>query len=122
VSLMEAGARSIPDDTGPHTTPSAWWTPILKDFARRISPPRVPRCQSPPSTPFNSASDAFQLHPDIASYGTTLRRASRRCRPRTPRRWTASAGSVTWKSSGECSSRSAPRSERKSWTTTRRRT
>ena len=23
--------------------------------------------------PFNSASDAFQLHPDIALYGTTLR-------------------------------------------------
>ena len=38
---------------GPHTTPSAMWTPILKDFARRISPP-TPRFQSPPSTPFNS--------------------------------------------------------------------
>ena len=24
------------------------------------------------STPFNSPSDAFQLHPDIASYGTAL--------------------------------------------------
>ena len=23
--------------------------------------------------PFNSASDAFQLHPDVTSYGTTLR-------------------------------------------------
>jgi UDP-glucose 4-epimerase len=40
--------------TGPHTTALARWTPILKDFARRISPPRVPRFQSPPSTPFNS--------------------------------------------------------------------
>jgi hypothetical protein len=39
--------------TGPHTTASAWWTPILKDFARRISP-LIPRFQSPPSTPFNS--------------------------------------------------------------------
>jgi predicted nucleic acid binding AN1-type Zn finger protein len=38
--------------TSPHTTPFAWWTPILKDFARRISPP-TPRFQSPPSTPFN---------------------------------------------------------------------
>jgi dienelactone hydrolase len=43
-------ARSF--NTSPHTTPFAWWTPILKDFARRISPP-TPRFQSPPSTPFN---------------------------------------------------------------------
>ena len=54
--------------TGPHTTPFARWTPILKDFARRISPP-APRFQSPPWTPFNSASDAYELHPDIRSYG-----------------------------------------------------
>ena len=40
----------------------------------RISPPRVPRFQRPPSTPFTSASDAFELHPDIiALYTTTLR-------------------------------------------------
>eukprot|EP00982_Pelagococcus_subviridis_P000963 8046-Pelagococcus_subviridis.AAC.1 len=38
--------------------------------------------------PFDSASDAFKLHPDVASYGTTLRgpvgsvRALRRLRPR----------------------------------------
>ena len=32
-----------------------WWTPILKDFRRRISPP-TPRFQSPSSTPFNSNS------------------------------------------------------------------
>ena len=52
--------------TGPHTTASARWTPILKDFSRRLSPPRVPRFQSRhTSTPFNSASDAFQPHPDI---------------------------------------------------------
>ena len=38
--------------TGPHTTPLAWWTPFLKDFARRFSPP-TPRFQSPPSMPFN---------------------------------------------------------------------
>ena len=42
VSLMEAEARSIPDDTGPHTTPSAWWTPILKDFLSRPTPRRRP--------------------------------------------------------------------------------
>ena len=62
--------------TGPHTTAFALCTPTLKDFTfrRRLSPPRVPRFQSPTSTPFNSASDAFQLHPDFASYGTTLRR------------------------------------------------
>ena len=39
--------------TGPHTTAFARWTPFLKDFSRRISPP-TPRFQSPPSTPFNS--------------------------------------------------------------------
>jgi len=39
--------------TGPHTTPFARWTPILKDSRRRISPP-TPRFQSPSSTPFNS--------------------------------------------------------------------
>ena len=32
----------------------------------------VPRFQSPSSTPFNSASDAFEIHPDVALYGTTL--------------------------------------------------
>jgi hypothetical protein len=36
-----------------HTTASAMWTPILKDFARRISPP-IPPFQSPSSAPFNS--------------------------------------------------------------------
>ena len=45
----------IPDDdkarssdyTGSHTTPSAWWTPFLKDFSsiRRLSAP-APRFQS----------------------------------------------------------------------------
>ena len=39
--------------TGPHTTALAMWTPILKDFARRISPP-TPPFQYPPSAPFNS--------------------------------------------------------------------
>jgi len=39
--------------TGSHTTPFAWWTPILKDFSRCFSPP-TPRFQSPTSTPFNS--------------------------------------------------------------------
>ena len=39
--------------TGPHTTAFARWTPILKDFSRRLSPP-IPRFQSPSSTPFNS--------------------------------------------------------------------
>jgi 3-oxoacyl-[acyl-carrier-protein] synthase-3 len=54
--------------TGSHTTALAWWTPILKDFCRRVSAPRVPRFQYPSSTPFNSASDAFQLHPDIRRF------------------------------------------------------
>jgi hypothetical protein len=39
--------------TGPHTTALAWWTPILKDFCRRLSPPTT-RFQSPPSAPFNA--------------------------------------------------------------------
>ena len=39
--------------------------PFLEDFlSRRFSPP-APRFQRPPSTPFNSTSDAFELHPDI---------------------------------------------------------
>ena len=41
---------------------SAWCTPILEDFSRRLSPP-TPRFQSPPSTPFTGPTDAFQLHP-----------------------------------------------------------
>ena len=41
-------AQARPGHTGPHTTPFAWCTSILKDFSRRISPPRVPRFQSPP--------------------------------------------------------------------------
>ena len=46
----------------------------LRTFVRswRVSPP-TPRFQSRhTSTPFNSASDAFRLHPDVRSYGTTL--------------------------------------------------
>ena len=39
--------------TGPHTTALARWTPILEDFARRVSPP-TPPFQYPPSAPFNS--------------------------------------------------------------------
>ena len=39
--------------TGPHTTALAWWTPILKDFCRRLSSP-TPPFQSPPSAPLNS--------------------------------------------------------------------
>jgi 3-oxoacyl-[acyl-carrier-protein] synthase-3 len=64
--------------TGSHTTALAWWTPILKDFCRRVSAPRVPRFQYPSSTPFNSASDAFQLHPDVASNGPSTLKPSRR--------------------------------------------
>ena len=63
--------------TSPHTTPFARWTPILKEFHRRISPPRVPRFQSRhTSAPFNSASDAFQLHPDVRLYRTALKKTA----------------------------------------------
>ena len=59
----EVSASGAFSHTGSHTTASAWWTPFLKDFLSwRFSPPRVPRFQSRhTSTPFNSASDAFQL-------------------------------------------------------------
>jgi hypothetical protein len=63
VDQVRTGSARGREYTGSHTTPFARWTPILKDFCRRISPP-TPRFQSPPSAPFNSASDAFQLHPD----------------------------------------------------------
>jgi hypothetical protein len=46
--------RVLIDHTGPHTTASAWCTPILKDFCHHFSPP-TPRVQSRhASTPFNS--------------------------------------------------------------------
>ena len=63
-SALAAEVRRVLSHTGPHTTASASCSPILKDFflSRRGSPPRVPRWfQSPPLTPFNSASDAFRL-------------------------------------------------------------
>ena len=73
---ISANGQARSPHTGPHTTASAWLTPFLEDFTRRVSPPRVPRWfQSPPSAPFNSASDAFELHPDVRSYGTGLRGA-----------------------------------------------
>jgi|MDSW01.1.fsa_nt_gb hypothetical protein len=81
--------RRVLSHTGPIyciTTASARRTPILKDFtSRRISPPRVPRFQSRhTSTPFNSASDAFQLHPDIIA--RTERTSSERREPEPGRR------------------------------------
>jgi hypothetical protein len=48
-----AALRCVLSHTGLHTTALAWWTPILKDFSRRVSPP-TPRFQRPPSTPFNA--------------------------------------------------------------------
>eukprot|EP00982_Pelagococcus_subviridis_P010717 31022-Pelagococcus_subviridis.AAC.6 len=47
------------------------------DFARRISPP-TPRFQYPASTPFNAASDAIQLHPDVGSRRTSGSRGALR--------------------------------------------
>tara|TARA_B100001142_G_scaffold313156_1_gene349366 strand:+ start:2069 stop:2317 length:249 start_codon:yes stop_codon:yes gene_type:complete len=40
--------------TGSHTTASAWCTPFLKDFARRITPPASRFQSRHTSTPFNS--------------------------------------------------------------------
>ncbi|EEH54259.1 uncharacterized protein MICPUCDRAFT_51001 [Micromonas pusilla CCMP1545] len=56
VILRASGAnRRVLSHTGPRTTASARWTPILKDFCRRLSPPTTPRFQSRhTSTPFNS--------------------------------------------------------------------
>tara|TARA_B100001142_G_scaffold120546_2_gene122494 strand:+ start:244 stop:1590 length:1347 start_codon:yes stop_codon:yes gene_type:complete len=78
---LETLAEARSPYTGPHTIAFAWCTPFLKDFSRRFSPPRVPRFQYLPSTPFNFASDAFELHPDVASYGTTPRRSRARGSP-----------------------------------------
>ena len=81
----------------------------LRTLPARISPP-TPRFQSPPSTPFNSASDAFELHPDIiASRGTAPLRWSRGISTRATAR---SASSCTG-----CSGRR--RRERSPWIWTR---
>ena len=69
---LETLAEARSPYTGPHTIAFAWCTPFLKDFSRRFSPPRVPRFQRPPSTPFNSASDAFELHPSRRRIRTAL--------------------------------------------------
>ena len=50
---------------------SAWRTPILKGFTRRISPP-TPRFRSPPSAPVNSRPDGSERHPDVRSHRTRL--------------------------------------------------
>ena len=50
---------------------------------------------TPPSTPFNSASDAFQLHPDVASYGTALR-------------WTSATRTSPWSFTDDASARTSP--------------
>jgi hypothetical protein len=101
-AASDAQARSY-FYTGPDTTTFAWCTPILKDYlSRRISPPRVPRFQSrhnSTSTPFNAASDAFELHPDVAlNDGTTLS-----TRQTSPSRWRSSRN--RWATSSRASSR-----------------
>ena len=54
---------------GPHTAAFSWCTPFLEDFPSRRTSPPIPRFQSRrASTPFNSASDAFERHPDVRSY------------------------------------------------------
>jgi tRNA G10 N-methylase Trm11 len=68
--------------TGSHTTPFALCARrSLRTFflSRRLSPPALRFRSRHTSTPFNSASDAFELHPDIiASYGpSTLIRVIR---------------------------------------------
>jgi hypothetical protein len=100
--------------TGPHTTASAWCTPTLKEFPRRISPPRVPRFQSRhTSTPFDSASDAFQLRPDVLA--RTDRPESRRGdgrRREEARRGGAPRDREGRRNSGERRARGAERGER----------
>ena len=89
---LPLGARP---DTGSHTTPSARWTPILKDFCRLLSPP-TPRFQSPSSTPAPpstadglsslSLSLSLSLSPRDAARRATGRLTDRRIEPdRTPR-------------------------------------
>ena len=71
--LRRGGLRRVRIYTGPHTTASAWCTPILKDFlSRRISPPIThPSLSVAARDAFQlQLTDAFQLHPDDnASYG-----------------------------------------------------
>ena len=47
--------------------------------------PRTPRFQSPPATSFNSASDAFQLHPDVRPRQDSRESELRRYRKETPK-------------------------------------
>ena len=70
------------------------------------------------STPFNSASDAFQLHPDVAlNYGTTLRARWRRASPPRARRRTEARCRPR-----PCASRRTPSRPRSCCTIRRRRT
>jgi hypothetical protein len=76
-----AEARSILR-TGPHATASARRAPFLEDFLSRrafvsLRPGSLAFNPRHASTPHDSASDAFELHPDVASYGRL---------PSTPRR------------------------------------
>ena len=81
----ERAAKVEARRTGPHTTAFALCTPILKDFALRVSPP-TPRFQSPPlafnphprclSTPSDAPFDsAFRLNSESVRRG--CRRGSR---------------------------------------------
>ena len=67
--------------TGPHTTASARWTPILKDFARRISPRRSPPRADTSCTPTSRAPRISRSPPPRPSRRrVATRRARRRSR------------------------------------------
>ena len=56
--------------TGSHTTPFAWWTPILRTFPGVSL--RPPPAFNPRPRRLSTSTDAFELHPAIRLYRTTL--------------------------------------------------
>ena len=87
MARLGAEARSIYLTLVPVRPRSRGERRSLRTFviSRRVSPPRVPRFQSPPSAPFNATPDAFEPHPGAREgvhLDQTLRRRRRRRDPR----------------------------------------
>jgi len=87
MARLGAEARSIYLTLVPVRPRSRGERRSLRTFviSRRVSPPRVPRFQSPPSAPFNATPDAFEPHPggrEGVHLDQALRRRRRRRDPR----------------------------------------
>jgi hypothetical protein len=78
VTVYDQKARSVLITLVPVRPLSRDERRFLRTFSPgvRHSPPTPRWFQYPPSTPLNSASDAFELHPDIRSYGQLPKRCS----------------------------------------------